>query len=69
MMKMRWLDRRLLDIFDRYFVHIFISSLHIFFISLAAWLDRADLVLLGVVVFPLSFASFELVAMGNSRSQ
>ena len=58
---------KIMELFDRYFVHIFISSMHIFFIFLSAWLDRADLVLLGVVVFPFSFAAFEIVAGGSGQ--
>jgi len=56
---------KLMDIFDRYFVHFFVSGMHIFFIFLAAWLGRADLVMLGVVVFPFSFGAFELVVGGR----
>ena len=48
-----------LGLFDRFFVHFFVSSIHVFFICLSFWLERGDLVALGVVMFALSFAAFE----------
>ena len=48
-----------LSLFDRYFVHFFVSCIHLFFIALSAWLKRGDLVVLGVVMFTVSFGAFE----------
>jgi len=48
-----------LKFFDRYFVHIFISGTHLFFLCLAAWLGRWDLAALGLVMFVLSFVAFQ----------
>ena len=50
-----------LALFDRCFVHIFVCSIHLFFIFLSAWLGRFDLTTLGAVMFVLSFAAFEWV--------
>jgi len=55
-----------LEIFDKHFVHLFISAMHVFFIGLGAWLERYDLVVLGAAVFPLSFGAFEAVARYGS---
>jgi hypothetical protein len=48
-----------LELFDRYFVHLFITSIHLFFIALSAWLERGDLVGLGLVMFVVSFGAFQ----------
>ncbi len=51
-----------MNVFDRYLVHLFVSGIHIFFMGLAAWLERYDLMALGALMFPLSFFAFVYVA-------
>ncbi len=47
-----------LGFFDRYFVHFFVCSMHLFFLALALWLKRGDLAALGVIMFIVSFSLF-----------
>lgn len=59
-----------LELFDRYFVHFFVSCIHLFFILLSAWLERGGLVGLGVVMFLVSFAAFEwLQRLGTGKEE
>lgn len=51
----------LLDLFDRYFIHFFITCLHLFFIFMGLWLARYDLAFLGMVFLVISLCSFELI--------
>ena len=58
MKMLKRLVKKSLGIFDRHFVHLFVSAMHLFFICLSAWLGRYDLVSLGMVIFPVSFFAF-----------
>ncbi len=51
----------ILDLFDKYFVHFFISCLHLFFIFMGLWLARYDLAVVGIVFLVISLFSFEYV--------
>ena len=46
------------EFFDKYFIHGFIGLLHVFFIILGAWMDRWDLVIVGIIAFVISIMAF-----------
>ena len=55
------------EFFDRFFIHIFISGTHLFFIGLSFWLERFDLLVIGIIMFFISFIAFEIVGKNNEN--
>ena len=60
---------RIGEMFDRYFIHIFVTIFHLFFIITSVWLERFDLMLLGIVMLVISFVAFETVNRCSSEER